>query len=57
MKNKDPKTQIENDETPVIASYNENDYKDPETKKTLAISNFMDKILSDDESLFGESNT
>ena len=50
-------TQIENDETPVIESYNENDYKDPETKKAFAISNFMGKILSDDESLFGESNT
>ena len=50
-------TQIENDETPAIESYKENDYKDPETKKTFAISNFMDKILSDDESLFGESKT
>ena len=50
-------TQIENDETPAIESYKENNYKDPETKKTFAISNFMDKILSDDESLFRESNT
>ena len=50
---KDPKTQNENDETPGIENYNENDCEDTETNETFAIPNFMHKILSDDENAEG----
>ena len=53
MNYKDPKTQNENDETPGIENYNENDYEDTETNETFPIPNFMHKILSDDENAEG----
>ena len=46
---KNPRSQIENDKTPVAEYPNENDSEDTETNKTSATPNFMPKILPDDQ--------
>ena len=47
--NQDPHSQIEDYETPGTEYPNENDSEETETNKTSAISNFVPKILPDDE--------
>ena len=47
--NQDPHSQFENDETPGAEYLNENYSEDTEKNKTSAISNFMTKMLTDDE--------
>ena len=47
--NQDPHSQFENDKTPEVEYLSENYSEDTEKNKTSAISNFMTKILTDDE--------
>ena len=54
INNQNPHSQTENDETAVAEYPNENDSEDTETNKNCPISNFMPKILPDDE--IGEKN-
>ena len=49
IKNQDPHSEIENDETPEAEHLNDLDSEERETKKTTALSNFKSKILPDDE--------
>ena len=49
IKNQDPHSEIENDETPEAGHLNDLDSEERETKKTTALSNFKPKILADDE--------
>ena len=49
IKNQDPHSQIENDETPEAEYPNENDSEDTETNKMSTIPTFMQQILSDGE--------
>ena len=47
--NREPLSQVENDETPGAEYLNENDSEDTETSKTSEIPNFTPKILPDDD--------
>ena len=49
IKNQDPYSQIENDETPGAEYPNEGESEKEETDKTSALSNFLPQILPDDE--------
>ena len=49
VSNQNSHSQIENDETTGTENLNENDLEDTETSKISAITNFMPKILPDDE--------
>ena len=49
INNPGPHSQIENDKTPGAEYLHENDAENTETNKSSAISNFMPKILPDDE--------
>ena len=49
INNQDPRSKIENDETPALKHPNGNDSEDREINRTSAISNFMPKIFPHDE--------
>ena len=49
IKNQDPQSQIENDDTPAAEDPNKDNSEDTKTNKTSAIPNFMSKILQVDE--------
>ena len=49
INNQDPHSQIESDEMPGAKCRNENDSEDKQINKSLAIPNYMPKILLDDE--------